>query len=102
MIVRNRFDTVQPNHYTLTKGLNTTSPTPFDTYKLQLYLSGMSGDWQSLELYYHDGDYRDAEGSTAGGEVGLLISLFETDLLYFKMPSAARKEDTSMRTVPQP
>jgi hypothetical protein len=40
-------------------------------------------------LYYHDGDYRDAEGSTAGGEVGLLFSLFETDLLYFKMPSAA-------------
>jgi hypothetical protein len=49
-------------------------------------------------LYYHDGDYRDVEGSTAGGEVGLLFSLFETDLLYFKMPSAAVKEDTSTGT----
>jgi hypothetical protein len=37
MIVRNRFDTVQPNHYTLTKGSE-------HTYKLQLYLSGMPGD----------------------------------------------------------
>lgn len=59
MIVRNRFDTVQPNHYRLTKG-SKVNPSASDcdcgstdecvkgcngdTYKLQLYLSGMNGD----------------------------------------------------------
>ena len=49
MIVRNRFDVVHRNHYKLSKGshmlnVNAAGERAFDTYVLELYLSGMKGN----------------------------------------------------------
>ena len=46
MIVRNRFDVVHRNHYKLSKGsrmlnVDAVGERAFDTYMLELYLSGM-------------------------------------------------------------
>ena len=49
MIVRNRFDVVHRNHYKLSKGsrmlnVDAVGERAFDTYMLELYLSGMKGN----------------------------------------------------------